>query len=162
MSANPRANDVVVRADGEVVLLGLGCVRSVDRARLALAADALAALRDDDADGFAAALGRLALGLDADAAHALHAHARDLLGDLLTGEAVLDAAALADVGERALDRIGDLFPLVLRATPPPADLWPGRMVGQLIPLLARLEVRADWTALALAAMRDGFDADLGA
>jgi predicted unusual protein kinase regulating ubiquinone biosynthesis (AarF/ABC1/UbiB family) len=160
VSANPRANDVVVRDDGEVVLLGLGSVRELDRTRLDAAADALAALRADDAEGFAAALGRLGLGLDAGAAHALHAHARDLLGDLLTGEAMLDAAALADVGERALDRIGELFPLVLRATPEPADMSPGRMVGQLIPLLARLELRADWIALALAAMRDGFDADL--
>ena len=37
--------------------------------------------------------------------------------------------------------------IAVRATPYPVDLWPARCIGQVAPLLARLEIEEDWIAL---------------
>ena len=153
--ANPRANDVVVQPGGEIVLLGPGCARAVDTARIDAGIDAVAALRRGGADAFADAA--VALGV-LDEATALEAHriARELLPDLLSGPARLDAGVLADLGERALGRLDELMTVAVRATPDPADLWPARSLGQVVPLLSLLEVEEDWLELALEAARAGW------
>lgn len=153
--ANPRANDVVVQPDGAIVLLGLGSARDVEPARIETGIAAVKALRADDAPAFAAA--SAALGV-LDEATALEAHrlARELLPDLFSGAMKLDAGALADAGERALARIDELMTVAVRATPDPADLWPARSLGQMAPLLARLEIEEDWIALALDAAERGW------
>ena len=79
-----------------------------------------------------------------------------LAAHLIDGPARLDAAALAAVGDRALGRIDDLMTVGVRATPAAADLWPARCFGQVLPLLARLEVEEDWVALGLDAARRGW------
>jgi predicted unusual protein kinase regulating ubiquinone biosynthesis (AarF/ABC1/UbiB family) len=153
--ANPRANDVVVRPDGEIALLGLGSQREVEPARVDAAVAAVRGLRDDDADGFASAAAQLGVLDDATALEA-HRIALELAPELLCGPARLDAAALADLGERSLQRIEELMTVAVRATPDAADLWPARSFGQILPVLALLEAEEDWLTLALEAAREGW------
>jgi predicted unusual protein kinase regulating ubiquinone biosynthesis (AarF/ABC1/UbiB family) len=153
--ADPRADEVALGPDGRITLLRLGSARDVDPGRLDAARDALAALRDDDADAFAAAVARLGV-LGEDDARAVHAVASDLAGDLLRGPALLDVATVGAIADRALDRLDELFPIAQRATPDPVDLWPARMIGQLIALLASLGATEDWGALALEALGEGW------
>lgn len=153
--ANPRASDVKVAPGGGIVLTGIGAAREVDPARIEPGLAAATALREDDPDAFATAA--VALGV-LDDATALEAHriARELAGDLISGPATLSNAVLAERAERALDRIGDLMSVGVRATPAAADLWPLRCLAQVVPVLARLEVEEDWAALALDAAGSGW------
>jgi predicted unusual protein kinase regulating ubiquinone biosynthesis (AarF/ABC1/UbiB family) len=145
-----RPSHVVLLADGGVGLLGTGVSRPGDRDRAVAFGDAFAALGADDADTFVEAVAdRLAL-LPAADAHGAHVLLRDVLGPLADGPARLDGPALAEVGERALDRIGDLVALGARATPQPADLAAARMVGQLAATLSVLGATEDWPLLASA------------
>jgi hypothetical protein len=79
---------------------------------------------------------------------------RELLGELVNGPARLDDAALAAMGERTIARLGPLVALAGSVDPDPADLWLARMAGQLVAVLAHLEVTEDWVALALGARGD--------
>ncbi len=152
--ADPRADEVVVD-DGTVVLRRMGSARPVESARIDAARDALAALRDDDAGAFATALASLGVLREEDARTA-HGLARELLGDLLSGPALLDVATVGALADRAAARAGELLALAQRATPDAADLWPARMVGQLVALLAPLGATEDWGALALEALDRGW------
>ena len=91
--------------------------------------EALAA-RDEDA--FATALGDGGIDvLPDDAARAGYAHIEEILGPLLLNDpARLDDAALAAAGGQALNRIGALMDIAAKGTPQPADIWPGRALGQ--------------------------------
>lgn len=144
---DPRPSHVVVRPDGSLGLLGAGVARPVDRDRAALALDALDALGAADADAFAAVVARAAV-LPEDEARAAHRVLRALLGDFLDGPETLDAAALARAGERAIGALPDLTRIASAASPQPQDLALGRMLGQLVGVLARLEATEDWVALA--------------
>jgi predicted unusual protein kinase regulating ubiquinone biosynthesis (AarF/ABC1/UbiB family) len=154
--ADPRPDHVVLLRDGGIGLLGTGAARSVDRARLDAALDALAALRDQDAGAFATAVGRMQL-LPADAVADAYALVDELAGDLLRGPVRVQAALLAERTERALAALPRALPLADRVTPDRADLWPLRMLGQLAALMGRLDVEEDWAALALDAGRAGWD-----
>jgi predicted unusual protein kinase regulating ubiquinone biosynthesis (AarF/ABC1/UbiB family) len=154
--ANPRASDVVLSPGGGIGLIGPGTARAAEPARLDASIAALEALRDGDDAGFADAVGRLGL-LPADAVAGLRPHVDAILGPLLlSGPARVDDDALAAAGERALDRLAGLMELAARGTPDPADLWPGRMLGQLASLLALLEIEEDWLALAIEALERGW------
>ncbi|HEX8085137.1 MAG TPA: AarF/UbiB family protein [Solirubrobacteraceae bacterium] len=144
---DPRPSHVLVRADGSLGLLGAGVARPVDRDRARRALDALDALAGDDAAAFASVVSAAGLLPDAEALDA-HALLRELLAGFLDGPARLDAAALLDVADRALAAIPDLFALATAASPAPQDLALGRMLGQLVAVLARLEATEDWPALA--------------
>jgi len=151
---DPRADHVLQAPDGTTVLLGTGAAVRVDRDRLDGGLAALQALRDDDPRAFAAAVGRLRL-LPEESARAAHALLRELLGPLLTGPARLDGAVLAGLAERVRGALGELAALGVRAAPVADDLAAARMLAQLFALLARLELTEDWTALILAAGREG-------
>ena len=142
-----RPGHVVVLADGRIGLLGAGLARSVERERAALALDALAALRADDAGALAAAVSKAGL-LDEDSARRAHALARSALGPLVEGPARLDAGALRDVLVRAAGVAHGAFALVPAARPHPDDLWLARAAAQLVATLARLGADHDWPALA--------------
>lgn len=142
-----RPAHVLLRDDGGIGLLGAGLARPVSRDRLPPFLDALGALGSGDEAAFVRALAALEL-LDAEPAARAFALLREVLGDLAAGEATLDAAALEALTLRAYARAGDLLALAARATPEPADLAAGRMLGQLTATLARLDARADWPALA--------------
>jgi hypothetical protein len=155
--ADPRADHVVLlQGDGGIGLLGTGAARSVDRARHDGGLDALAALRAGDADAFAAAVAGLGLLPPAEARSAFDV-LMPLVGDLVGVPVRLDAVVLADRADRALRALPDALPLLARVTPDRADLWPLRMFTQLGALLARLEVSADWGALALKAGKQGWE-----
>jgi ABC1 family protein len=144
---DPRPSHVLVRDDGSLGLLGAGVARPVDRERAATALDAFAALAGDDADRFAAIVGAAGV-LPEGAARDAHPVLRDVLGDLLSGPSTLDAAALLAVGDRAIAATPDLAALATAAAPQPQDLGLGRMLGQLVAVLARLEATLDWVGLA--------------
>jgi hypothetical protein len=141
-----RPGHVVVLADGGLGLLGAGLARPVDRGRVGLALDALAALRADDAEEFSRAVAAAGL-LPAGAAGAAHGLALSALGPLASGPATLNAAALRRVAVRAADHAPAIFALVPAAQPHPDDLWLARAAGQLVATLARLGATADWPAL---------------
>jgi predicted unusual protein kinase regulating ubiquinone biosynthesis (AarF/ABC1/UbiB family) len=146
-----RPSHVVLLPDGAVGLLGAGVARPVDRGRVDAALDALAALRAGDEDAFAAVVAdRLDL-LSPDEARQAYRLVLEITGDLLTGTATLDAAALRAVGERALGRLDAGLDLAGVVTPAPPDLATARSFGQVTALLARLGATEDWGALILAA-----------
>ena len=144
---DPRPSHVVVLADGTLGLLGAGVARPVDRDRAARALDALDALADDDPGAFAAVVAGAGL-LPADEARTAHPLLREVLAEMLDGAATLDAAALLGFADRAAAVAPDLLALAPAAAPQPQDLALGRMLGQLVAVLARLEATADWPALA--------------
>ena len=148
---DPRPNHVVLSGDG-CVLLGAGNAASVDRARSEAFLEALEALRSgEDPSSFVAIVaGRLQL-LPSDHAERAHGLMRELIGPFLDGPARIDEPALAEMGERALGRLGELVRLGAVVTPQPGDLWLARMAGQLVATLAALEATEDWVATALAA-----------
>ena len=153
--ADPDPRDALLDAGGRLWVLDFGASRRVAPERVALAAAALDALAADDARRLGGLLAELGW-LDARHAHEAIALSRDVAGPLLRGEAVLDAAALRQAGERALDRGPELAALAVRGSVAPEDLWPLRMAGQLVPALASLGARADWLGLARGALRDGW------
>jgi predicted unusual protein kinase regulating ubiquinone biosynthesis (AarF/ABC1/UbiB family) len=141
-----RPGHVVVVPGGGIGLLGAGLARPVGRDRVVLGLDAIAALRRDDAEGFARAVAQAGV-LPADAARTAHALARSALGPLAAGAATLDAAALRGATVRAADVAPAVFVLVPEAQPHPDDVWLARAAGQLVATLARLGATADWPAL---------------
>lgn len=154
--ANPRPNDVVLLRGGGVGLIGPGAARAVSRERIDGWIATVEAIQARDEAAFTASLSKQGL-LPPDAARAAYAHVEHALGPLLmSGPAVIDDAALADAGDRALERVDGIVALAGRATPDPADLWPLRMLAQLAALLATLGAEEDWPALALDALRGGW------
>lgn len=143
---DPRPSHVVVAPDGTLGLLGLGVARPVDRDRARLALDAFAALAGDDAVRFGEAVDASGVLPGAVASEALPV-LRAIAGDLVTGPATLDAAALRQAGDRAARATPALVRLASAAAPRPEDLTLGRMLGQLIALLARLEAHENWPEL---------------
>jgi len=154
--ANPRPNDVVLLDGGGVGLIGPGAARAVPRDRVDQWVATLEALQARDESAFASALEAQGL-LPAASGRAAYAEVEHALGPLLlNGPAVLDDAALAAAGDRALERVDAIVSLAGRATPDPADLWPLRMLAQLAALLGTLGAEEDWLDLALSALRDGW------
>ena len=143
-----RPNHVVLLDDGTVGLLGTGAAVAGDRARLARQVELLGALRGDAPDAFVAlAHEQLALLPERERAVAAHALLRDVLAELVDGEARLDAAALRATARRGIGRADEAVALLGRATPDPRDLWLGRGTVQLAALLAQLGASEDWLAL---------------
>lgn len=141
-----RASHVVVGPRDELALLGMGTSRPVDRDRARRALTALRALAGDDAALFGERVEATGLLPAAEAAEA-HGVVRAVTGALLDGPAVLDAAALRGVGERAWQAAPELARPAAAASPHPEDLALGRAFGQLVAVLARLRAREDWAAL---------------
>ena len=153
--ADPHPANALMGDDGVLWVLDFGASRRVDPARVESAVAALDALADDEPAAFAAALDQLGW-LPESAGAEAHAIGRDLLAPFLSGPARLDAAALRAVAEQAAERVAEIAGVATRATVPPEDLWPLRMLGGLVTLLARLGVTEDWVALTRAAMRAGY------
>lgn len=141
-----RPNHVVLSGDG-CALLGAGNAARVDRDRAAAHLDALGALRDGDRDAFVEiATKRLALMPEKPAGAAFDLML-DLLGPFADGPVKLGHEALAAMGERTLQRLGDIVALAAVITPDPHDLWLGRMAAQLVATLAHIEATEDWIEL---------------
>ena len=148
MLIDPRPNHVVLLDDGRVGLLGAGNAVAADRARLARLLTLPALLRDPDPAGFAGTVhGELELLPGDPAAREAHTLLRELLGDLLTGPARVDGAALEAVAVRAADRLAAVFGLLARGAPDPGDVWLARGMGQLAAVLGLIGAEEDWVAL---------------
>jgi hypothetical protein len=154
--ADPHPRDALLTADGRLAVLDFGATRRVAQARVDLAAAALDALAAGDARGLGSALAKLGWLPARDGARAL-ALARDVFGPLLSGTAVLDAAAACGLARRAAAQERALLTLLPHAGVAPEDLWPLRMLGGLFIVLARLGARSDWVTLARRALADGWD-----
>jgi hypothetical protein len=131
-----RPGHVLVLNDGRIGLLGVGIARAVDRGHVDRARAAAAALREQDRPAFAEALAELAPA-------SAYEVAREALGPLATGRALLDATALRAVAVAA----PQAFALVAQLSPAPDDLWLGRAAAQLAATLAVLGAEHDWLAL---------------
>lgn len=148
---DPRPSHVLTREDGTLVLLGTGAARPFPRERLTAYLTALAALRSEDQDAFAHAVGQDLQLLPADDALKAYALVSMIAEGALTQPTRLDPALLLDVEQRALEHVGAGLALAATVTPDPADLALARSLGQLTATLAGLGATEDWGALALAA-----------
>jgi len=74
----------------------------------------------------------------------------------LDGPTRLDAGVFVQTGKRAAARAEALWPLAQVTSVPPEDLWPLRMLGAFVTLLARLDGEEDWPQLLGRAARDGW------
>jgi hypothetical protein len=147
---DPRPSHVLVRKDGTLVLLGTGAARPFPRERHAAYLAALAALRSEDQDAFAHAVGQdLQLLPPGDALKA-YALVALIAEDALTQPTRLDPQLLVATEQRALEHVGAGLALAATVTPDPADLALARSLGQLGATLAHLGATEDWGALALA------------
>jgi predicted unusual protein kinase regulating ubiquinone biosynthesis (AarF/ABC1/UbiB family) len=161
MHADPHPDDVLVLGDGRLAILDFGATKTVDPDRVTASFEAVEAFVADDVDAF----GRAAEQLGAlPAKHA--ATALELggfaLGDLAGEDPVrLDSDAVVAARDRLFDRPDALVELILAGSLPPEDIWPVRAVGQLFASIARVGATGPWRELVRAALRDGWDAEVG-
>jgi hypothetical protein len=158
--ADPHPDDVLVLEDGRLAILDFGATRTVQGKRVDAAAAAVEAFAAEDADELGAALERLGA---LPASHApvlldLLAHA---LGDLAGPDpACLDSPAVLGARDRLFGRPMQLSEVIAAGTMPPEDLWPARGSVQVFATIARVGATGAWRALARAALRDGWAADV--
>jgi hypothetical protein len=154
--ADPDPRDVLLRDDGRLAILDFGANAKPDPRRIALTADALEAFVAEDTAAFAQALDTLGIlpAANAPAALELGHHA---FGELATpGPARLDSVAVLAARDRLIDRRDALAEVLAAARLAPEDLWPARSFSQLFGTIARVGATADWTGLALGALRQGW------
>ena len=156
--AGPDPDDVLVLPDGRLAMLGFGAWSVVDPDRVALIAAALHGFLARDVESFAGALEQLGWLPRRSGATALHLIDDGLGGLGGPGPARLDSDAVIAARDRLLDRPEAIVELILAGALPPQDLWPARGVAQLFATIARVGATGDWRALALTALRDGWDA----
>ncbi len=161
MHADPTPDDVLVLGDGRLAILDFGATRAVDPRRVELTAAALDAYVAGDVPGFGTALARLGALGESHAGAALEL-ARETLADLGSSDPVrLDSDAVLAARERLFERTDTLIELILAGTLAPQDLWPARGAGQLFATIARVGASGAWVELSRAALRDGWEAQLG-
>lgn len=153
--ADPHPADALRMADGRVAFLDFGAVRRVPATRVDEAVLALDAFLGEDSGALGASLERLGW-LPAEVGATALVTARAILDGHLDGPSRMDAAVLIETGERAAAHAEALWPLAQVTSVPPEDLWPLRMLGGLVTLLARLDVEEDWPELFGRAARDGW------
>ncbi len=153
--ADPHPANALRMADGRVAFLDFGAVRQVAADRVDVGVQALDALLDGDPEALGAALDRLGW-LPAEAGARALVLGRELFDGHLDGLSRLDAAVVVETGERAAARAEALWPLAQVTSVPPEDLWPLRMLGGLVTLLARLDVEEDWPQLLRRAACNGW------
>ncbi len=153
MHCDPEPGNVVVAPDGTLALIDAGASARVPPERIDGLADALAAVRADDAERLGAVL--VALGVVGDSSHAgdIDALAREILGPFLEGPQRLDAPALGDRSDVAWSRLREIAALAQVVRPVPQDLWPLRGIAGAGASLAKLGATHDWPALVEEALR---------
>ncbi len=150
--------NIRVREDGSLAIVDFGACREIDRDRLTAATSALGALADGDAAALAPALETLGW-LPGDRAGEALALVRALLAEHAEpGPTRLDAAAVVAARRRVIAHAPAVAALIAVGALAPEDLWPGRGVAHLFGTIARLGAEGDWLALALAALREPWEA----
>ncbi|MDQ3631651.1 MAG: AarF/UbiB family protein [Actinomycetota bacterium] len=153
--ADPHPADAMRMADGRFAFLDFGAARQVSATRVDEGLIALDALLAQDAETLGTSLELLGW-LPAEVGATTLFLGRDILAGRLDGPSRMDASALVETGKRTAAHAEALWPLAQVASVPPEDLWPLRMLGALVTLLARLDVEEDWPALFSQAARDGW------
>ncbi|HEX8104978.1 MAG TPA: AarF/UbiB family protein [Solirubrobacteraceae bacterium] len=156
--ADPHPGNHRLLDDGRVAFLDYGATGRADAAWLAGLLDAADALEQDDADRFKrdlAGLGYLAAPERLDGG-ALLAHARASAGPLLSDDPVrIDQDLALAAMEAQAEHAGTIEDLLRHGRVPARDLQAGRMMAGLGAVLARLEARAPWGAIAAEPRRGG-------
>ena len=150
--------DALVTPDGRLAILDFGAARRVAPERAEGMRDVVEAFAAGDGAALGsalAALGALPAG-EGERAREVVAHALGVLGQ--PGVSRLDSAAVVAARDRLDERARDVFALVAAGSLPPEDLWPQRGVASAFATVARAGASADWLAVTLAAVRDGWDA----
>jgi predicted unusual protein kinase regulating ubiquinone biosynthesis (AarF/ABC1/UbiB family) len=159
--ADLHPDDVLVLADGRLAILDFGAVAEPDQDRLNLTADALEAFIAEDEAALGASLEQLGW-LPAHQAGTAMSLAAEVLAELAGPEPVrLDSEAVVAVRDRAMARPEAVLELLLSGRLAPEDLWPARGLGALFGTIARVGATGAWRELARAALREGWEAELG-
>lgn len=155
--ADPAGENAILTPDGALAVVDFGACREVEAGRLARCTDVLEALRAEDEPGFDAALEALGW-LPPEHAPAALALTRQVLAEHLgPGRSRLDTLALIAARRRLVDHAPALAELVPAGRLAAQDLWPARGVAGLFATIARLGAEGDWGALALEALRHGWN-----
>ena len=155
--ADPDPRDVLLLGHGRIAILDFGAIAEPDPDRVASSTAAVEAFVAGDEAAFAAALEQLGA-LGAELAGTAMTLAREVLGEFATADSVrLDSDAVIRVRERLDERPGEVVKLIRGGSLPPADLWPGRGVGQLFATIARVGASAAWREELRATLRTGWD-----
>jgi predicted unusual protein kinase regulating ubiquinone biosynthesis (AarF/ABC1/UbiB family) len=155
--ADPDPRDVLLLGDGRIAFLDFGAIAEPDPVRVASSTAAVEAFVARDEAAFAVALEQLGA-LGAELAGTAMALARDVLGEFAGADPVrLDSDAVIRLRDRLDERPGEVARLIRGGSLPPADLWPGRGVGQLFATIARVGASAAWREELRAALRDGWN-----
>jgi predicted unusual protein kinase regulating ubiquinone biosynthesis (AarF/ABC1/UbiB family) len=156
--ADPDPRDVLLLGDGRIAILDFGAIAEPEPDRVASSSAAVEAFVAGDEAVFAAALERLGA-LPVELAGTAMTLVREVLGEFAEADPVrLDSAAVIRVRERLDERPAEVVKLIRGGSLPPADLWPGRGVGQLFTTIARVGASAAWREDLRAALRDGWAA----
>ena len=156
--ADPHADNVLVVGDGDLAVVDFGACRPIAPERLQAATGVLSAVIDEDAAALGGRLDTLGWMAPEHAADTLSL-ARALAGDLLMpGASRLDSDEVIAARGRLVANADALADLLPRGALAPEDLWPGRGVAALLGTIARLGATGDWVALALEALREGWNA----
>jgi hypothetical protein len=156
--ADPHPDNVLVMPDGGLAIVDFGACRRIDAERLRAATAVLAAVAEEEVETLGRSLEELGW-MAAEHAPAALSLARALAGDLLTpGASRLDGDQVIALRERLVAHADALADLLPRGALAPEDLWPARGVAALLGTIARVGATGDWVGLALAALRDGWDA----
>lgn len=156
--AAPGPDDALVLEDGRLALLDFGSTGSVSPARARTLAATIEAFAAHDSGTFAAGVRELG-GCDEDDGALLMEIVTRVLGDLgAPGSSRLDTPALLDARDRLYGRQDDLARLLPAWRVHPPDMWPAAGIAQAFATVARLGVSADWLAIVLAAVREGWSA----
>jgi len=149
-------DDVLVMPDGRVGVLDFGCVAPVVTGRVDHALAVVDAFAAGDASGLGRALQALGL-LDAERGALALSVATAALGPLgKEAPALLDVRAVVDVMKRVESVGRDAVTLLVSGGLEPADLWPGRAIGHLFSVIARVGATASWPELVREALELGW------
>jgi predicted unusual protein kinase regulating ubiquinone biosynthesis (AarF/ABC1/UbiB family) len=159
--ADPDPDDVLITGDGRLAVVDYGATATVERDRADIDLAAVDAFLADDGDALGQALEQLGTLGAAHGATALRL-GRHVLGEHAEPRPTrLDSEAIVAAERRLEQRLDEAVELLLAGTLPPGDLWPARGIAQLFGTVARVGATAPWSELVRAALRDGWDAEIG-
>jgi hypothetical protein len=149
-------DDVLVMADGRIGVLDFGAVAPVIDGRVEHSLSVVSGFIAGDGDALGRGLQALGL-LDADLGALALSVAQVALGPLGEGSSTrLDVAAVL-AGMKRLGTVGpDALTLLLSGGLEPSDLWPGRAIGQLFSVIARMGATGCWPELVREALELGW------
>jgi ABC1 family protein len=149
-------DDVLVMPDGRLGVLDFGAVAPVIDGRVDHGMAVVDAFTANDGEALGRGLQALGL-LDADRGPLALSVATAALGPLgKPAPALLDVRAVVDLMKRVEAVGSDAVTLLVSGGLEPADLWPGRAIGHLFSVIARIGATASWPTLVRDALELGW------